>query len=73
MAEGVALTIIGMTVVFLFLILLVCVMYLISLVARIVPSAVPAGGGVAAGNAEIAVAIAIAHAHAKIEEMEQEQ
>ena len=73
MAEGVVLTIIGMTVVFAFLVLLVCVMYAISLVARLIPSAAPGSGGATAASGGVAIAIAIAHAHAKIEEMEQEQ
>ncbi|TVQ37550.1 MAG: sodium pump decarboxylase [Spirochaetaceae bacterium] len=73
MAEGVVLTVIGMTVVFAFLILLVCVMYTISLVARVLPSVGPGAGHTTAAESEVAIAIAIAHAHARMDEMEQEQ
>jgi len=64
-SDGLSLTVIGMTVVFLFLILLVGVMYATSsLVRRVFPAATKPAGGAGAGNqgAEPAIAAAIAAA-----------
>jgi len=64
-SDGLSLTVIGMTVVFLFLILLVGVMYATSsLVRRVFPGATEPAGRAGAGNQEAGPAIAAAIAAA---------